>query len=244
MLKQILKNRMCRKLAVFVVAFAAVGALVILQAACPEAGPAGRMAFLPSRALFTVSGPPAPAPLTDNDLTLQLEELDYQEPSPVKPAVVTQAKGPYVNPPYSYMELPLSEELQRYTHGRCQELGLEYEMILAIMWRESRFQPKAVGVNRNGTRDSGLMQINDVNKKWLSEEHGIEDLLDPYQNIDAGTAILAGYFSKYSENFALMAYQYGEQGMLEKAKQGMETNDLTTKVQHKRDEYRKIRLAQ
>ena len=27
------------------------------------------------------------------------------------------------------------------------------------------------------------MQINDINKKWLFEEHGIEDLLDPYQTL-------------------------------------------------------------
>lgn len=234
---------MYRKLIVFAMAFAAVGTLVILQAACPEAGPAARMVLLPSRSMITVSGTPAPAALTDSDLALQLEQLDYQPPS-VRSAVVTKARGPYVNAPFSPMDLPLSEELQRYTYNRCQELGLEYEMVLAIMWRESRFQPTAVGVNRNGTRDSGLMQINDINKKWLFEEHGIEDLLDPYQNIDAGTAMLAGYFSKYGENFALMAYQYGEQGMLEKAKQGIETNDLTLKVQNKRDEYKRIRLAQ
>ena len=55
---------------------------------------------------------------------------------------------------------------------------------------------------------------------------------------------MAKYFSKYSENYALMAYQYGEQGMLERAKQGIETNDLTIKVQKKRDEYKQIRLGQ
>jgi len=243
MFRQMLKNRMYRKIVVFAFAFAAVGTLVILQAACPEAGPAARMVLLPSRSMITMSGAPAPAPLTDNDLALQLAELDIPL-STIQSMVATKSKGPYVNAPFSVMDITLSEELQRYTYNRCQELGLEYEMVLAIMWRESRFQPSAVGVNRNGTRDSGLMQINDVNKKWLLEKHGIEDLLDPYQNIDAGTAILAKYFSKYSENYALMAYQYGEQGMLERAKQGIETNDLTIKVQKKRDEYKQIRLGQ
>ena len=93
--------------------------------------------------MITVSGTPAPAALTDSDLALQLEQLDYQPPS-VRSAVSPRL-GTLCKCPFSPMDLPLSEELQRYTYNRCQELGLEYEMVLAIMWRESRFQPTAVG---------------------------------------------------------------------------------------------------
>jgi soluble lytic murein transglycosylase-like protein len=142
---------------------------------------------------------------------------------------------------FSYSdEIPLSRELQEYTYGRSRLLGLEYEMVLAIMWRESQFKHDVVGSNSNGTRDSGLMQINDINRGWLKEKHGIENLLDPYQNIDAGTLILSDYFTKYDETRALLCYQYGEQGMLKKWEEGMRTNDLTVLVQSKRDEYREL----
>jgi len=49
--------------------------------------------------------------------------------------------------------------------------GLDYEHILRalqIAWLESRFNPEATNINRNGTKDIGFWQINDVH--GLSEE--------------------------------------------------------------------------
>lgn len=137
-------------------------------------------------------------------------------------------------------EIPLSYELQRYTYTLCAEKDLEYELILALMWRESGFQVDAVGHNTNGTKDSGIMQINDVNKSWLREEHGIVDLMDPIQNIDAGTTILKIFTEKYGQHGALMAYQYGEAGMRYKYEQGVYTNDKITLLMAKRDEFSEI----
>ena len=56
----------------------------------------------------------------------------------------------------------------------------------AIIWRESRCTPGAWHVNRNGTVDSGLMQINSVHWGWLEAE-GITPamLLDGYWNMRA-----------------------------------------------------------
>lgn len=52
-----------------------------------------------------------------------------------------------------------------------------------IVWRESRCTPSA----RSRTRDSGLMQINDVHLGWLAA-HGITQaaLFDPATNLRAG----------------------------------------------------------
>lgn len=41
-------------------------------------------------------------------------------------------------------------------------------LIRAIIWQESRFEPKAVNQNSNRTRDIGLMQINSVNLPMLN----------------------------------------------------------------------------
>ena len=136
--------------------------------------------------------------------------------------------------------IPMSYELQAYTYEKCVERGLEYPLVLALIWRESRFQTNAVNVNRNGTRDNGIMQINDVNKGWLYERYGIDDLMDPYQNIDAGTAMLGSLMDKYGTHFALIAYQFGEAGMKQRVGRGQTTHSLIDALYSQRDYYRGI----
>ena len=58
-------------------------------------------------------------------------------------------------------------------------LGVDTELILAMMGGESTYNSLAVGHNNNGTTDSGLMQINSFNKEWLTEVLGIADFMDP-----------------------------------------------------------------
>lgn len=137
-------------------------------------------------------------------------------------------------------QIPMSPELQQYTYTKCEERGLEYELVLAIIWRESRFNVDAVNVNTNGTRDNGIMQINDVNRQWLLDNFGITDLMDPYQNIDAGTAMLGRLTGKYGSHNAMLAYQYGEGGMAKKLKQGITTSTAIEQAYTQRDYYRKI----
>ncbi|MDR2933611.1 MAG: lytic transglycosylase domain-containing protein [Oscillospiraceae bacterium] len=137
-------------------------------------------------------------------------------------------------------DIPLSEELQRYTYEQCIVNELDYELVLALMWRESRFQLEAVHYNRNGTMDSGVMQINDVNRGWLKKELGITDLLDPWQNIEAGTTLLGRFTRKYGEHNALMAYQYGESGMERKLSQGVTTNKQIELLYAKREDFESL----
>ncbi|OQC18086.1 lytic transglycosylase domain-containing protein [Candidatus Skiveiella danica] len=67
------------------------------------------------------------------------------------------------------------------------------ELLYAIARTESGLDPQAVGLNRNGSRDIGLMQINSA---WLPKltTHGIaeRDLFDPCTSIHVGAWILAG----------------------------------------------------
>ena len=114
------------------------------------------------------------------------------------------------------------------------------ELVLAIMWRESRFTTDAVNINANGTRDNGIMQINDVNRVWLKENLGIDDLMDPYQNIDAGTAMLSGLADKYGTHKAMLAYQYGEAGMAKKVARGITTSAATENAYRQRDIFKEM----
>lgn len=139
-----------------------------------------------------------------------------------------------------YSELDLSEELQQYTWDIAQEYNVRHTLLLSIMYRESRFQTDATHWNSNGTMDSGLMQINDSCRSFLSNR-GIVDLMDPYSNIEAGTILLRYYLDECDDNerMALMSYQYGLTGARNKYSQGITTssaldllyaieNDITT----------------
>ena len=78
-----------------------------------------------------------------------------------------------------------------------EEAGTRYrinsELLYAMARAESGLNPRAIGRNRNGSRDIGLMQINSA---WLPRLalYGISEreLFDPCTNIHIGAWILAG----------------------------------------------------
>lgn len=140
-----------------------------------------------------------------------------QQPCIIEPKEVTieaiseEAISEEVEQVPTMYDIPLDAELQRYTYDLCVEYGVEeyYPLMLAVMWHESNFNEKVV----SRTNDYGLMQINKINHKWLSEKFGITDFLDAKQNIKAGVYMLSTYLLKYEDiDKALMAYNLGEAG--------------------------------
>ncbi len=76
--------------------------------------------------------------------------------------------------------------------------GINSELLYAIARTESGLDAKAIGTNRNGSRDLGLMQINSW---WLPTlaKFGIHeaDLFDACTSIHVGAWILAQNVSRY-----------------------------------------------
>ena len=118
-----------------------------------------------------------------------------------KPNVTTLPdKAPYLR------DIPLSDELQRFTYETAAEYGVNYDLMLAIMQTESQFKNV---VSDNG-EDIGLCQINTVNAEWLYQEHGIYNLMDERQNIEACAVILSKLQGQFDdENHVVMAYNLG-----------------------------------
>ena len=126
-------------------------------------------------------------------------------------------------------DLPLSVELQLYTYDMCNEYGIvdSYELVLAMMWKESHFKPNTI----SSTNDYGIMQINKINHEWLSERLGITDFLDAKQSIKAGVYIISTLLNKYNnEHKALMAYNLGEAGAKRYWKRGTYTSSYSSAV--------------
>jgi len=67
--------------------------------------------------------------------------------------------------------------------------GISPNLLKAIAYVESRYDPEAVGVNANGSRDYGLMQVNSF---WSDAfgRHWPSVIGDPCYNVMAGAWIL------------------------------------------------------
>lgn len=109
--------------------------------------------------------------------------------------------------------ISLPVEQQQYAFNICKKYGIEYQLFLAIMYKESRYRSNATGVN-----SYGLCQIHSSNFSMLTSRLGVTNFYDPYDNMTAGAYILSTYFNtarKYVsgndvEVYALNAYNMGD----------------------------------
>lgn len=110
--------------------------------------------------------------------------------------------------------IALPVEQQKYAYNLCQQYGIQYELFLAVMYKESGFNPNAVG----GGNSYGLCQIHVSNHYNLRNKLGVSNFLNPYDNMTAGAYLLSHYMnaarSKVTgdavEVYGLNAYNMGE----------------------------------
>ena len=134
----------------------------------------------------------------------------------------------------TYYNVPLDYGLQDHIRELCEEMGVPMSLVMAVINVESSFDPTLV----SGTDDYGLMQINACNHEWLTEEHGITDFLDPYQNVYCGILILSEHYNRYEDvNKALMAYNLGATGAKKLWDKGIYETRYTRKVNEALEEY-------
>lgn len=84
--------------------------------------------------------------------------------------------------------------------------NLSNELISAIIWRESRYNPSAKNYNSSCV---GLMQLS---TKWHSKRAqslGVTNLYDSYGNILTGCDLLSELIESYNLEMALMVYHGG-----------------------------------
>ena len=127
----------------------------------------------------------------------------------------------------SYFDIDLSENLQEFLISESVDKGLPPELVAAVIVAESHCDINTV----SKTGDYGLMQINIGNHEWLNKTLGIDDFMDPQQNMTAGIYILSQMYKKYADiDMSLMAYNYGEGRAKKLWLSGVFETDYTRKV--------------
>ena len=96
----------------------------------------------------------------------------------------------YQAPPSSFV--PIVQEVEtidtKVTH-LSKDYRVSEDLVRAIITCESQNDPLAVNLNKNGTRDYGPMQINEVHKSEM-ERQGL-DIKNPDHTLQFGVKLLA-----------------------------------------------------
>jgi len=124
----------------------------------------------------------------------------------------------------------LEQSQDRPIRMAAERYGVEPALVKAIVWRESRFDPSAVG----GAHEIGLMQIGaDAAREWADAEHIVgfehEHCFDPTTNTLAGTWYLKKLLKRYTQTdnpvpYALADYNAGRANVLKWNKDAAATN--------------------
>lgn len=142
---------------------------------------------------------PMQASLVSYDQPIGPEWEDFENEK-IEAALVEQG--------YFREDVPLDYDTQALLRAACDESGVEYELALAVIWRETTFR-NVVGDNGNSF---GYMQ---VQPRWHGdrmERLGVTDLMDPFSNFRVGCDYLAELLGKYPMAQALTCYNTGRPG--------------------------------
>lgn len=163
------------------------------------------VAFDTAKAIKETASEPTSEPVVTE--TIEPTQVPTETTQPItEPPVTEESKA--TEPPVILYDVPLSEDLQLHIIGLCEEHHIDPAIILAMCFRESSYNPSAIG---DGGNSLGLMQIQPRWNMALMEQLGCLDLLDPYQNVTVGIAVLAGQLERYEGDLAkaLVAYNQG-----------------------------------
>lgn len=168
------------------------------------------------------------------EVGLQIETALVAETMPMGENIaeeVISATEEYIR----YYDIPLSQELQAYVFERCKAEGIDHRLVFAMMEVESGFNADIV----SKTGDYGLMQINEINHKWLAEIYGMKDMLNAKENIYCGVKMIAELLHKHGDTHkALMAYNMGDGGARKLWKKEIASSKYSRKVVENMDKYK------
>lgn len=123
-----------------------------------------------------------------------------------KEAQAIQEEPAEPDDPAMLYDVPLSAELQLHIRDLCGRYNVDMPLVLAVIGQESNYKAGAVG---DGGNSIGLMQIQPQYHQARMDKLGVDDLLDPHQNVTVGIDLLAELIEHGGEKWAVMAYNAG-----------------------------------
>ncbi len=95
----------------------------------------------------------------------------------------------------------------------AEENNLRPELVAAVIYTESRFQPRA----KSDRGAVGLMQLLPETAEWIAQERGIalKSLTDPEENICIGTSYLSYLRNRFNSPVVVLAAYNAGQGHVE-----------------------------
>lgn len=108
----------------------------------------------------------------------------------------------------------------------CKDNNIDTNLVMAVIKTESSFSPTVISQKEA----VGFMQILPSTAEWVCEIHGIkyecEKLTDYKYNTNLGCKYLLYLMSKFDFNWAIIAYNAGENNVSEWIKQGLSFEEI------------------
>jgi soluble lytic murein transglycosylase-like protein len=159
------------------------------------------------------------------NISTQIKSIPQLTPTPT--ATIAPTSTPYL----PAFDVPLDIDLQHYIYNQCKENHIDFALFVALIQTESDFDPKLIHYNHDGSIDYGLCQIN--KHSWVSqlEDQGINNLLNPYQNVRFSICLLA-WIKKTHPNLEemLIVYNRGENGWRKLHDSGIKNTEYSKTV--------------
>lgn len=154
------------------------------------------------------------------DISVYIPDTETNPPVKAKVSEVKETK--------KYYNVSLSINIQDYIFQLCEENNVDPVLIFAMIETESRFNSNCV----SRTNDYGLMQINKCNHNWLKKQYGVDNFLDPKQNLLCGISMMAAHLKNNNGDWvrALMCYNQGTTGARKSWARGIYETSYTRKV--------------
>ena len=122
-----------------------------------------------------------------------------------------------------------NDKFDKYFVDAGEQYGVPPLLLKNIAKIESNLNPNAICINKNGTKDYGLMQINTIHLKRLNKQYGVTEqmLMEPKINIYAGAQLLSKIIHQHGFNFESIGRYHSNTEEFKKKWNGRLTKELS-----------------
>lgn len=183
---------------------------------------------------LTVVPSSTPIPLSSTPVVTNTptpSPLPTETPTPTCTPIPTNTPTPTPSPLPKIYDVKLDAEIQWYLLGVCKANDVPFNLAMATIWKESRYNPNAINNNGGKSTDAGLFQINDCNWDMYSRKFEDWDPFDPYDSCDAGVAHIK-YCMQYDKKPTcfMMVYNMGLTGARRLWKKGTWSSEYSREL--------------